>query len=175
MGPAHDIAGTNLRSPPAQNVAANMPGRRNVHRSPEFSMRRSICLGRIGLLEERVRCFVRDGKENDAPSMLRDALHRGSNSGRRGGPQEEYRVDVLQARIKRFGKSGISAHQRDLWRQTAGVRFACQRADLRAFCGQLRKHMAANVAAASDDEDTIPARSPCLSAHLRTSWRWLLG
>jgi hypothetical protein len=88
---------------------------------------------------------------------------------------EEYRVDVLQARIKRFGKSGISAHQRDLWRQTTGVRFACQRVDLRAFRGQLRKHMVANVAAASDDEATIHARSSCLSAHLRTGGRWLLG
>jgi hypothetical protein len=60
----------------------------------------------------------------------------------------------------------ISAHQRDLWLQTTGVRFVCQRADLRAFRGQLRKHMASNVAGAPDDEDTIHSRTSCLSAHL---------
>jgi hypothetical protein len=112
-GPAHDVAGTNLRSPPAQNVAANMPGRRTVHCSPEFSMRRSICLGRIGLLEERARCFVRGGKENVAPSMLRDALHRGSNSGRRGGPHEEYRVDVCRQESSVSGRAGS--------RRTSGI------------------------------------------------------
>ena len=70
---------------------ANMPGRRNVHSSPEVSMRRSILrsriAGRIGLLEEGVRRFERRGEEYDAACVPGDALERGNDRSLAGRPK----------------------------------------------------------------------------------------
>jgi hypothetical protein len=90
--------------------------------------------------------------------VLRDPLQCGSDGGRRGSPHQEHRIDAIQAPIKGLGKSEISAHHLNVWRQTSRVRVAGERADSHARGRQLRENLAADVAGCSDDEDTIHAR-----------------
>ena len=90
--------------------------------------------------------------------MLRDPLQSGNNSGRRGGPHQEHRIDAIQASIKGLGKSEISAYDINVWRQTSRVRVAGERADPHARGRQLSEKLSANPAGSSDDENTIHAR-----------------
>jgi hypothetical protein len=115
---------------------------------------------RLGLLEEGVWRFVRRREEYDTPRVLRDPLQSRSDSGRRGGPHQEHRIDAIEAFIKGFGKSEISAHRLNPWRQRSCVRVARQRADLHTRDWQLRQDLAADVAGGSDDEGTIHAGPP---------------
>ena len=92
-----------------------------------------------------------------AASVLRDPLQSGSDSGGRGGPHQEHRIDAIQAFIQGLGKSEISAHHLNLWRQSE-PRPGCARArGLRARGRQLRDNLAADGAGGADDEDTIHA------------------
>jgi len=66
MRPAHDIACRICGAHQLRAFAANIPGRRNVHWSPEASINRSIARHRsqrIGLLEEG--CAVLIGAERN--------------------------------------------------------------------------------------------------------------
>jgi hypothetical protein len=74
----------------------------------------------------------RSSEECDAPSVLRDPFQSGRNSGRRGGPHQEYGIDAIQAFINSLGESEISAYHINVWRQTSRVRVAGERADSHA-------------------------------------------
>jgi hypothetical protein len=90
--------------------------------------------------------------------VFRDPFQSGSNSGRRGGPHQEYCIDTIQASVEGLGDREISAYDVHMWRQTSRVLISNQRADSHAGSRQLRENFAAHPAGSSNDEDAIHQR-----------------
>src|SRR5207253_10748826 len=123
---------------------------------PDFLERRPQGIGR---LEERMRCFERSCEKHNAPCVLRNPLQSGSNSGRRGGPNQEHGLHTFEACIKGLRKSEVSANHLDLLWQSSRAWVARQCADLRARGHQARDNLAADSARTSNDKHTIHPRS----------------
>src|SRR5580698_8858828 len=128
--PPDNIAGANLRRPPAQGICGEhaWPQERPVKSrsfNPPFDLL-SQRSGRVGLLEERVWRLEGRGEEYDAPCMLCNSFQSGNDSFRRGGPHQEHSIDAIQAGIKRIGTSEISTRYLNSRRQTGRIRVASQ-------------------------------------------------
>jgi hypothetical protein len=163
VGPAHDIAGANLRTPPGPGVGGEHPGPQE--RPPEtgsldqpfdFRVQRR---NRVGLPEERVRRPVRGGEEHDVPGVLRHPVHGGRGGAGRGGPREEHRIDAVQTPLEGRGEGEVAVHDLDPGRQ-AGVRVARQGADVGARRQQLLDDLAADISGGPGDEDAFHAFLP---------------
>lgn len=161
IGPAHDVAGADLRRPPEQGIGGEHPGPeerpfepRRLDRTLDVRVHRRH---RVGLLEERMRRLVRRGQEHDAPGLAGDPLHGGRHGAGRSGPQEEHCVRAIQARIEGLGRGEVAAHDLDLGWQAGVVRVPGERPDPRVRAEQLGDNLAADPARGPDDEDSFHA------------------
>src|SRR5436853_5119876 len=102
-----------------------------------------------------MRGFKWGGEEYDAAGVLRDPLQVGGDSIHRRDPNQEHRVDAIQAVIEGLWTSKVSAHDFDVCRQTSRIRIAHQRAYLKPCPRQLRQDLAAYVAGRTGDEDAF--------------------
>ncbi len=159
MRPTHEIAGANLRRPPANGIGGE-------HSGPEKRPLQSRCLNqrldsfgqrscRIRLLKEGVWCFDRSRKEYDPPRVPCDSLQDRSNRGRRGSPHQEDRVDAVEALIETLRSGEIAAHYLNSRGKTCSVWVTHQRTDLRVPGLQLSDNFAADPAGGADDKDAI--------------------
>ena len=101
--------------------------------------------------------------------MPRDTFHNGSNSGGWGGPDQEHRIDAIEACIKGLRKCEVSTNHLDLWWQTRSAWVAHQCADLSARGHQSRDNPAAAVAPALERIAKHARRIVYLSAPLKTA------
>jgi hypothetical protein len=98
--------------------------------------------GGVRLLEERVRCLVWRGEEDDPPHVRRETLDNGRSRGARRGPKEEHRTHALQRGVERVGLGEVTRHDLDGRRQRGRRRFARERAHRHARAQELGDHRA---------------------------------
>ena len=89
--------------------------------------------------------------------MLGDVFQGGSSGCGRGGPHQEYCLDIVQRFIQSLWKSQISTQYFNLWRQPGRVWVANHGANISAGRGQLQNNVAADITGASDDENAAHA------------------
>jgi hypothetical protein len=111
-----------------------------------------------GLLEEWVRRPVRRGEEDDPLDVSRNACHGGGNSGARGNPHQEHRIDIVQGPVESGRNRKVAANDLDLSGQIGGIRVANQGADPDIRGQQLRDDLAPNSSRGSDNEDSFHTR-----------------
>src|SRR5262249_2694748 len=113
---------------------------------------------RVGLLEEWVRSLVWSGEEDDLWDVFRNPRQDGSKSCRRGSPDQEHRIDIVQGSVESVGDREVAADDLDLGGQIGGIRVASQGAapDIRG--DQLRDDVAPDGTSCSDDKDSFHTR-----------------
>src|SRR5947209_4502559 len=102
-----------------------------------------------------MRGFQWGGEEYYPPGVLRDPLQSGNDSVGWRHPDQEHRVNPIQAAVQGLWTSEVSAHDFNVCRQTNLIRVAHQRTCSHPCTRQLREDLAPDVARRSDDEDAF--------------------
>src|SRR4029077_2303596 len=154
VGPAHDVTGADLVSPP-------LPGVRSKHsRTKKAPFEAGVCnhlldlrhklFERIGGLKQRMRGLEGCGKKYEAARSPENPWQGSSHCRARRHPHEKYRVNVRETGIERVGNGKVSAHDFSVWREAGVLRTATHPSYGMMQSRELREHLSPNRTRSAD-------------------------